>query len=172
MRKKIYLAAGCFWGAEHYLKQIQGITFTEVGFANGHTLNPSYQEVYTDTTGFAECVFVEYDPTLINLKTLIELYFQAIDPTLLNQQGEDKGTRYRTGIYYIDNNDLATIQSVFDTEQAKYDQPLCVEILPLQNYYKAEEYHQDYLEKNPSGYCHLPKSLFYYAKHFKQSDKK
>lgn len=162
--KTIYLAAGCFWGAEHYLKLIRGIIHTEVGFANGHTDNPTYKQVYTDTTGYAEAVRVDYDPELISLKLLIELYFKAIDPTSLNQQGEDRGTRYRTGIYYTDPSELDTIKSVVDEVAQHYDRPLVVEVEPLRNFYPAEEYHQDYLDKNPDGYCHLPLALFEFAK--------
>lgn len=162
--KTIYLAAGCFWGAEHYLKLIRGIIHTEVGFANGHTDSPTYKQVYTDTTGYAEAVRVDYDPELISLKLLIELYFKAIDPTSLNQQGEDRGTRYRTGIYYTDPSELDTIKSVVDEVAQHYDRPLVVEVEPLRNFYPAEEYHQDYLDKNPDGYCHLPLALFEFAK--------
>lgn len=162
--KTIYLAAGCFWGAEHYLKLIRGIIHTEVGFANGHTDNPTYKQVYTDTTGYAEAVRVDYDPELISLKLLIELYFKAIDPTSLNQQGEDRGTRYRTGIYYTDPSELDTIKSVVDEVAQHYVRPLVVEVEPLRNFYPAEEYHQDYLDKNPDGYCHLPLALFEFAK--------
>lgn len=165
--KTIYLAAGCFWGAEHYLKLIRGIIHTEVGFANGHTDSPTYKQVYTDTTGYAEAVRVDYDPELISLKLLIELYFKAIDPTSLNQQGEDRGTRYRTGIYYTDPSELDTIKSVVDEVAQHYDRPLVVEVEPLRNFYPAEEYHQDYLDKNPEGYCHLPLSLFKFAKEAK-----
>jgi len=164
MTRTIYLAAGCFWGAEHYLKLIRGIQHTEVGFANGNTENPTYKEVYTDTTGFAEAVRVDYDPDIISLKLLIELYFKAIDPTSLNHQGEDRGTRYRTGIYYTDPADLYIIKGVVDEVAKGYDRQLVVEVEPLRNFYPAEEYHQDYLDKNPDGYCHLPLALFEFAK--------
>ena len=164
MTKEIYLAAGCFWGAEKYLKLIAGVTFTEVGFANGNTSSPTYKEVYTDTTGYAETVHVRYDSDLLPLRTLLELYFQAIDPTSLNKQGEDEGTRYRTGIYYTDAADRAVIDEVMAAVSQNYDAPIQVEVLPLRNFYTAEEYHQDYLDKNPNGYCHLPVALFEYAR--------
>ena len=167
MKKKIYLAAGCLWGAEHYLKHIEGITFTQVGFANGNTENPTYEQVYTDRTGFAETVLVEYDSYIIPLRTIIRLYFKAIDPTSLNRQGADFGTRYRTGIYYTNKSDLPIIQEVMALEAEKYDAPLQVEVAPLKNFYPADEYHQDYLDKNPTGYCHLPIGLFSYAKNYK-----
>ena len=162
--KEIYLAGGCFWGTEHFFKQIRGVTETEVGFANGHTENPTYQEVYTDKTGFAETVLVKYNPDVVSLEFLLQMFFVAIDPTSLNKQGHDEGTRYRTGIYYTDSSDLAIINKVYEAEQQKYSQPFAVERLPLENYYPAEDYHQDYLDKNPDGYCHLPLELFEFAR--------
>ena len=164
MTKEIYLAGGCFWGTEHYFKQIEGVTATEVGFANGHTQNPTYKEVYTDTTGFAETVRVEYDPEKVSLQFLLQMFFKAIDPLSLNKQGHDEGTRYRTGVYYTSDEDLPVIEKVFAEVQKDYPQPLAVEKLPLENYYAAEDYHQDYLDKNPDGYCHLPLSLFEFAR--------
>jgi peptide methionine sulfoxide reductase msrA/msrB len=162
--KEIYLAGGCFWGTEHFFKQIEGVMETEVGFANGHTENPTYQEVYTDTTGYVETVLVKYDPDVVGLEFLLEMYFKAIDPTSVNKQGHDEGTRYRTGIYYTDADDLSVINKVYAEEQANYPLPLAVEKLPLENFYTAEDYHQDYLDKNPTGYCHLPTSLFEFAR--------
>ncbi len=164
MEKELYLAAGCFWGAEHFLKQIDGVTFTEVGFANGHTDNPTYKEVYTDTTGYAETVHLRYDPLRVSLRFLLEMYFKAIDPTSLNQQGEDRGTRYRTGIYYTDPADEPLVRYMMSEEAKHYGRPLQVEVLPLTNFYRAEDYHQDYLVNNPDGYCHLPVELFAYAR--------
>ena len=162
--KDIYFSGGCFWGTEHFFKQIEGVVLTEVGFANGHTENPSYKEVYTDTTGFAETVLVRFNPDVVSLEFLLQMFFKAIDPTSLNKQGHDEGTRYRTGVYYTDPADLPVIEKVFAEEQKNYEQPLVVEKLPLQNFYTAEEYHQDYLDKNPDGYCHLPLSLFEFAR--------
>ena len=162
--KEIYLAGGCFWGTEHYLKQIHGVVATEVGYANGNGVNPSYEEVYTDTTGFVECVKVVYDPTIIALEKIVELYFHSIDPLSLNKQGNDIGTRYRTGIYYTEEYDRAVIESVYNVVAKRLGEELVVELEPLHNFYSAEEYHQDYLDKNPAGYCHLPAFLFEYAK--------
>lgn len=167
--QEIFLAAGCFWGAEKYLKLIEGVTFTEVGFANGNTANPTYKEVYTDQTGYAETVHLRYIPGVASLRFLLEMYFKAIDPTSLNKQGEDEGTRYRTGIYYTDPADRAIIDEVVADEAKKYGLPLQVEVEPLRNFYPAEEYHQDYLDKNPSGYCHLPVALFELAKKAKDT---
>lgn len=167
MEKQITLAAGCFWGAQHYIKQVEGIVATEVGFANGNTKNPTYKEVYTDTTGYAEAVKIKYDTNKISLRTILRLYFMAIDPTSLNKQGEDTGTRYRTGIYYSEKADLPIINEYVAEEAQKYDKPICVEIEPLKNFYAADEYHQNYLDKNPNGYCHLPVELFKFSKNYK-----
>lgn len=165
--KDIYFAGGCFWGTEHYFKQIEGVVETEVGYANGITENPTYEEVCTDKTRFAETVHVVYDPEKVGLRFLLQMYFKAIDPLSVNQQGHDKGSQYRTGIYYTDKDDMPVIEEVYQAEQAQYARPLAVEKLPLVNFYNAEEYHQDYLDKNPDGYCHLPYSLFKFAKEAK-----
>ena len=162
--KEIYFAGGCFWGTEHYFKMINGVVETQVGYANGHTENPTYQDVCTDKTGFAETVRVVYDPDVVSLEFLTTMYFKAIDPTSVNQQGHDKGTQYRTGIYYTDEEDVPMLQQVYRQVQAEVRLRLAVELLPLKNFYRAEEYHQDYLDKNPDGYCHLPLELFEFAK--------
>ena len=162
--KEIYFAGGCFWGTEHYIKQIRGVVSTEVGYANGNGENPTYEEVYTDLTGFAECVKVVYDPAVLSLDRLTELYFCSIDPLSLNRQGNDCGTRYRTGIYYRDEGDRATIERIYHAVEAKVGSPIVVELEPLRNFYPAEDYHQDYLDKNPSGYCHLPLFLMEFAR--------
>ena len=169
--KEIYLAGGCFWGTEHYFKQIDGVVDTEVGYANGITENPTYKEVCTDKTGFAETVHVTYNPDKVSLKFLLERYFKAIDPTSINQQGHDTGTQYRTGVYYTDSSDEATISKVFDEEQKHIQGKIVVENLPLKNFYKAEDYHQDYLDKNPDGYCHLPQSPLEFARKAKDTEK-
>ena len=153
--KTIYLAGGCFWGTEHYMRQFEGVVETAVGYANGTLDNPSYQQVYTDQTGHVECVKVVYDETLVSLQTLCRMFFRSIDPLLLNCQGEDVGTRYRTGIYWEDSDDSETVELVWQEVQAKYAETLAVEKMPLECFYPADEYHQDYLLKNPEGYCHL-----------------
>ena len=165
--KEIYLAGGCFWGTEHFFKQIDGVLETKVGFANGHTENPTYKEVCTDTTGFAETVYIKYDEKKINLEFLLNMYFKAIDPTSVNKQGGDCGTQYRTGVYYTSEDQLPVIEKVFDQQQKDLSEPIAVEVKPLQNFYTAEEYHQDYLDKNPNGYCHLPLALFEFARNAK-----
>ena len=167
MNKDIYLAGGCFWGAEHFFKQIDGVAFTEVGFANGNTPDPTYKEVYTDTTGYAETVHIRYDNEKVGLKFLLRMFFKAIDPTSLNKQGEDEGTRYRTGVYYVDEADAEKIHEVFVEEQKKWEEPIMVEVQPLLVFHLAEDYHQDYLDKHPDGYCHLPLALFRFAREAK-----
>ena len=164
MTKEIYFAGGCFWGTEHYFKQVRGVVATETGYANGNTESPSYEEVYTDTTGFAETVHIVYDPAQVSLELLTTLFFRSIDPTSLNQQGNDIGTRYRTGIYYTSADDLPTLKRIYDDIERTIGEPLAVELEPLRNFYPAEEYHQDYLDKNPSGYCHLPYTLMIMAR--------
>ena len=163
--KTICFAGGCFWGTEHFFKQIRGVMSTEVGYANGKTdTAPTYEEVSTETTGFAETVRVTYDPAVITLDQLIQLYFQTIDPTSLNRQGNDQGTRYRTGIYYTDEADAETIHRAIAALAVKLGKPVAVEEGPLRNFYPAEEYHQDYLVKHPTGYCHISPALFEMAR--------
>ena len=153
--KTIYLAGGCFWGVEKYLSLIQGVESTSVGYANGSTENPSYEEVCQNNTGHAETVKVDYEPSRLGLAFLLEMYFDIIDPASLNRQGNDTGTQYRTGIYYVDEADREVILDSIAVLQKSCDKPVVVEVKPLKNFYSAEEYHQKYLDKNPGGYCHI-----------------
>jgi peptide methionine sulfoxide reductase msrA/msrB len=162
--KEIYLAGGCFWGTEKYLSQIYGVVDTDVGYANGKTENPTYEEVCRHDTGHAETVHVVYDPQKVRLQFLLDLYYDAIDPTTVNRQGADRGTQYRTGIYYVDDGDKPVIVRSITELQKKLHKPVAIEVLPLQNYYPAEEYHQKYLEKNQNGYCHISQGKFQAAK--------
>lgn len=162
--KDIYFAGGCFWGTEHFFKQVRGVTATEVGYANGNSDRPSYTQVSTGTTGFAETVKVSYDPEIITLELLIDLYFKTIDPTLLNRQGNDVGTQYRTGIYYVLKEDKHPIQEKLAELARQYPSKIVVEAEPLRNFYDAETYHQHYLDKNPGGYCHIGPDLFNLAR--------
>ncbi len=160
-QKDIWFAAGCFWGAQKFFKLVDGVEFTEVGFCNGRLKDPTYEQVYTDTTGHAECVHVRYNPSVVSLQHLTELFFKIIDPLSLNKQGEDVGTRYRTGVYYDNTQDARVLSEVFHkTKQALGVEDFPVELLPLECFYPAEEYHQDYLDKNPTGYCHLSPAIF------------
>ncbi len=153
--KEIHFAGGCFWGVEEYFSRVPGVYDVVSGYANGNTENPSYEEVCYKNTGHAETVKISYDPNIVSLKTLTEHLFKIINPTLKNRQGNDVGSQYRTGVYYTDESDQPVIQEVFTTEQQKYDQPIVTELKPLENFYEAEDYHQDYLQKNPDGYCHV-----------------
>ncbi|MBQ9550831.1 MAG: peptide-methionine (S)-S-oxide reductase MsrA [Lachnospiraceae bacterium] len=159
MEKTIYLAGGCFWGIQKFFDQFKGVLRTRTGYANGPTAHPKYEEVCSDS-GHAETVKIIYDDSVISLKELLDHYFQAVDPLSVNRQGEDSGIQYRTGIYYSDSSQLPEIEDRVREESEKLGSPLAVEVLPLSNFYKAEEYHQKYLVKNPGGYCHLPDHLF------------
>ena len=153
--KHIVLAGGCFWGIEAYFQRKDGVVATEVGYANGHTENPSYREVCAHTTGHAEVVKIAYDESVVNLETLLTYFWKVVDPTVLNRQGPDIGDQYRTGIYFVDAADLETIKASVETEQKKYNRPIVTEVKPLGLYFPAEAYHQKYLDKNPGGYCHI-----------------
>ena len=157
--KTIYLAGGCFWGTQKFFDQFSGVTGTSVGYANGATENPGYQDVCLGS-GHAETVRIDYDEERLPLTDLLEYYFMAIDPTSVNRQGGDSGIQYRTGIYYTDADLLPEIDKFMERKRKEYALPLAVEVGRLQNFFEAEEYHQKYLEKNPGGYCHIPDRLF------------
>lgn len=153
--RDIYYAGGCFWGVEEYFSRIPGVRDVSVGYANGTTQRPTYEDVCYRQTGHAETVRVRYDPDAVSLRTLTEHFFKIIDPVSLNKQGNDVGVQYRTGIYYVSESDKSALEAVMREMQKKHSAPLAVELLPLANYYPAEEYHQHYLKKNPGGYCHI-----------------
>ncbi len=153
--KEIYLAGGCFWGVEAYMNTIDGVVETMVGYANGHVENPTYRQVTTSATGHAETCYIKYDESIISLEELLNKFWKVIDPTVKDRQGPDFGSHYRTGIYYVDDDDLNTILKSKEKQQTNYKDPIVTEIEPLKNFYKAEEYHQNYLRKNPGGYCHI-----------------
>lgn len=153
--KKIVLGGGCFWGVEKFFAMIPGVVKTEVGYANGKTENPTYEDVCYKDTGFVEVCYITYDENLVSLDILLDKYWSIINPTTLNRQAGDIGTQYRSGIYYIDQSDLDIINKSKIKIQEKYKQPVVTEVKPLEKYYLAEEYHQNYLEKNPNGYCHI-----------------
>lgn len=162
--KELYFAGGCFWGTEHFFSLVDGVTEATPGYANGNIPNPGYEQVYTDTTGFAETVRVRYDTARISAESLAELFFSFVDPLSVNRQGHDTGTRYRSGVYYTDVADKAILEKVFAEVSRRVGEPLATELLPLRNFYPAEEYHQKYLEKNPDGYCHIPLKVFRYLR--------
>ncbi|MDE6341644.1 MAG: peptide-methionine (S)-S-oxide reductase MsrA, partial [Muribaculaceae bacterium] len=160
MNKNIYLAGGCFWGTAHLFSLVPGVSESQAGYANSIVPNPSYKEVCTGLTEAAETVKVVYDPDEVSLSSLLRLYFKSIDPLSLNRQGGDVGTQYRTGIYYSDPADAPVVEAELATLARRHTQPLAIEAGPLQNFYPAEDYHQEYLYKNPDGYCHVNPSLF------------
>ena len=152
--KTLYLAGGCFWGAQRFFDQFDGVTHTEVGYANGPTENPTYKDVCA-SSGHAETVRVDFDESVISPSQILEYYFMIIDPTSVNKQGGDEGVQYRTGIYYEDDSLLPVIEAACGKVAANIGKSLAVEVKPLENFYTAEEYHQKYLVKNPTGYCHV-----------------
>ena len=159
----IYLAGGCFWGAQKFFDQFDGVVRTEVGYANGPDKAPSYEDVCSDS-GHAETVLVEFDEARISLEQILKYYFMVIDPVSVNRQGHDIGIQYRTGIYYTDEGQLPVIKKVYDEEEKSAGTSFAVEVKPLANFFAAEEYHQKYLDKNPGGYCHIPAAMLNLAK--------
>ncbi|NLY09839.1 MAG: peptide-methionine (S)-S-oxide reductase MsrA [Tissierellia bacterium] len=153
--KSIYLAGGCFWGIEEYFRRKHGIIKTEVGYANGNIENPSYQQVCSGIASHAETVLLNYDPEIISLQSILDKFFLIMDPTQWMRQGFDVGTQYRNGIYYLDEADLPIINAAMEKAFQRIGKSLVTEVKPLENYYPAEEYHQQYLVKNPGGYCHV-----------------
>ena len=163
--KTIYLAGGCYWGVEKYVSNIKGVSETTVGFANGDTEHPTYEQVRYENTGHAETVKVVYDETKLPLTALLNLFYEIIDPTSVDRQGEDVGHQYRTGIYFTEPEDesvicdsLSVLKEKLEQQRENKDTPvvLAIEACPLIHFYDAEEYHQKYLDKNPAGYCHVP----------------
>lgn len=153
MKKTIYLAGGCFWGVEAYFKDIEGVIDTNVGYANGKTKDTKYELL--DKTDHAETVKVDYDGDRKSLKRILEYFYYIVDPFTVNKQGNDTGRQYRTGIYSKDDKDLEYAQDFLDKKQENEDRKIRIEVKDLQNFIKAEDYHQDYLDKNPQGYCHI-----------------
>lgn len=157
--RTIYFAGGCFWGVEHMMALVPGVINARSGYANGTVENPDYQTVVSGATGHRETVEVTYNPDLVTLEELVGLFFSAIDPTVKNRQGNDIGTQYQTGIYYQDEADGQEITRLSEAEKGKHS-AFFVEVAPLTAFYEAEDYHQDYLIKNPGGYCHLTTTDF------------
>ena len=154
----IYLAGGCFWGMEQLMQSIPGVIDAESGYANGTCeADADYKTVCKGETGFRETVRVEYDPEQVSLDALLLAYFYVIDPTVQNRQGNDRGSQYQTGVYYTNESARETVKRIAEIERGRSEK-FFVEIGPLKNYYPAEEYHQNYLEKNPNGYCHIPRA--------------
>ncbi len=153
--KEAYLAGGCFWGVEHYFSLIKGIVDVESGYCQSNIDNPSYQQLINGESTGCECVKVTYDETVITYQELLKHFFKAIDPTTLNRQGPDVGLQYRSGIYYTTDSERQLAEAFIVEVQPNYQSEIVVEVQLLDNYFPAEEYHQDYLVKNPQGYCHI-----------------
>lgn len=154
--QEIYLAGGCFWGVEQYFSQIEGIEKTSVGYANGNSEITTYELL--KVTQHAETIHIQYNNS-ITLRQILLHYFRIIDPTSINQQGNDKGIQYRTGIYYTNPKDINTIKQVIKEIESLYDIKVVVEVEELKHYILAEDYHQNYLKKNPNGYCHIDQNM-------------
>lgn len=151
----IYLAGGCFWGMEKLMQSIPGVVSATNGYANGQAGEfPTYELVSTGRTGYRETVRVEYEPAKVSLDAILFAYFHVIDPTVENAQGNDRGSQYQTGVYYADEAAREVVERIAGIERERHER-FVVEIKPLERFYDAEEYHQDYLDKNPSGYCHI-----------------
>lgn len=158
MSNKIYIAGGCFWGVEAYFSTLDGVLDTTVGYANGDNKKyplPTYEYVCNGETGYAETVEIIYDPSILDLESLLGHFFSIIDPTTLNRQANDKGTQYRSGVFYTDEEDLPIIKKVIEQQQVLYPNPIVTEVEKLKNFYPAETHHQDYLKYHPQGYCHI-----------------
>jgi peptide-methionine (S)-S-oxide reductase len=154
---KLVLAGGCFWGVEAYFAQLKGVAKTRVGYIDGNKANPTYEEVCNGRATHAEAVELFYDD--LSLESILDHYFRIIDPTSLNKQGNDRGVQYRTGIYTSSVSELERIAKWITNKQKEYNKPIVVQLKPESPFYEAETYHQEYLKKNPNGYCHIDLGL-------------
>lgn len=152
--KEIILAGGCFWGVEAYFQLLKGVVDTEVGYTDGPSFAPTYQEVCANS-GHVEACWLRYDDSLLTLEQILEHFFRIIDPTARNRQGFDIGVQYRTAIFYLDPLDQSVIDFFLTAQQANFRKPIQTYVKAALPFYSAEEYHQDYLKKNPGGYCHV-----------------
>jgi peptide-methionine (S)-S-oxide reductase len=155
-KQVLVLGGGCFWCTESVYKEVRGVTDVESGYSNGHTRQPSYEQVCGGDTGHNEVVRLEYDPAEVSTRELLEIFFVVHDPTTLNRQGNDVGTQYRSGIYFTTPEQAAEAQAIIAelTQTNAFGRPIVTEVKPLDNYWPAEAYHQDFFERNPhQGYC-------------------
>ena len=158
--KTIYRAAGCFWGSQAFYSRLKGVLSTRAGYANGDKVNPSYEDLKQHRATHAETVKIDYDENILSLEKILSYYLQIIDPYSVNHQGEDYGLQYRTGIFYLTEEDHRFILDFLQKKEAEYNKgKFAILVEPLTNFYDAEEYHQDYLKKNPHGYCHVNLNL-------------
>ncbi|NIM41797.1 MAG: peptide-methionine (S)-S-oxide reductase MsrA [Hydrogenophaga sp.] len=155
-KQVLVLGGGCFWCTESVYKEVRGVSDVESGYSNGHVKQPSYEQVCTGSTGHNEVVRLEYDPDEVSTRELLEIFFVVHDPTTLNRQGNDVGTQYRSGIYFTTPEQQAEARAIIDelTKDQAFGRPIVTELKPLENYWPAEDYHQDFFERNPhQGYC-------------------
>ncbi|MCK9537150.1 MAG: peptide-methionine (S)-S-oxide reductase MsrA [Bacilli bacterium] len=157
--KRIVIAAGCFWGVEAYFKRLKGVIATKVGYVNGNMENPKYEDLLNKKATHAEACAILYDDDILTFKTILEHMFRIIEPTSINRQGNDIGVQYRTGIYYVSDEDRIIAEGFIAEKQKNYQNNITVEVAPETGFYPAENYHQDYLDKNPDGYCHIDLNL-------------
>ena len=162
----IYLAGGYFWGTEHLFSLVPGVEHTTTGYANSDIPNPTYRQVCTGITHAAETVKVDYNPERVTLVALLDLYVKSIDPLSLNRQGNDVGTQYRTGIYWVQPSQKETVKNFIRALDNRLGRKSAIEVGPLTNFFPAEDYHQKYLVNNPGGYCHINPALFIEARNY------
>lgn len=165
---EIVLAAGCFWGMQAFIDHFQGVLETVVGYANSLVPDPSYKQVCSGTTNAAEAVFVKYDPDHLPLRVIVDMFFVVVDPYTKNRQGNDVGSQYRTGIYYTHDEDKDPLASLVAAKQKLSKKPFAIEVMKLGSFFPAEDYHQQYLVHNPSGYCHINMGLTNNFKEYKK----
>lgn len=160
MTKFATFGAGCFWGVEHAFRTLPGVVNTAVGYMGGSQDHPTYENVCTDETGHAEVVQVEYDPAQVTYDDLLNLFFGSHDPTTFNAQGPDIGSQYRSVIFYYDEDQKSAAEAFLKRAQTKFSRTIVTEIAPAQTFWRAEEYHQQFIEKHPERPCHIPRKLF------------
>ena len=156
MKKTIYFAGGCFWGVQAYFKSLKGVIATRVGYINGSTAFPKYEDLKSGKADHAEAVKIDYDPEIISLAQLLEHFLRFVDPYSVDKQGHDVGHQYRSGVYYDDLLDAVDVEAYLSEH---LEPGYKIELQMMRNFFPAEEYHQDYLDKNPGGYCHVDLNL-------------
>jgi methionine-S-sulfoxide reductase len=155
MTETATLAGGCFWGVEELIRKLPGVIDTTVGYAGGTLDDPRYEDVKKGKTGHAESLQIVFDPSKITFDEILDFFFRLHDPTTANRQGNDVGTQYRSAIFYHDDAQRLAAESAKERAQAKWPRPIVTEVVPFTNFYEAEDFHQDYLQRHPHGYtCH------------------
>lgn len=157
-RERAILAAGCFWGVEYRYRQMKGVTATASGYIGGRTLNPTYREVLSHTTGHAEAVMIEFDPKVVSYSQILEVFWESHNPTTKNRQGPDIGDQYRSAIFYLSPDQRKAAAESMKKAQARFTRPIVTELSTATTFWMAEDYHQQYSEKNGKGYCPIDRS--------------